>query len=72
MRQAACDHAEPPPPPMSPTFRGVFSWLEGMHRVQVTRQGQVHELLEGLTAVQINLLRLFGNQGCRLDQISAG
>jgi hypothetical protein len=41
-----------------------------MHRVQVTMPGHVHERLERLTAVQINILRLFGNEVCQLYQIS--
>jgi hypothetical protein len=59
-------------PTTSPTLRGVFQLLEGMHRVQVTLHGQVHDLIEGLTDVQINILRVLGNKVCRLDQISAG
>ena len=60
------------PPPASPTLRWVFPLLEGMHRVRMTLQGQVHDLIEGLTDVQINILRLFGNEVCRLYQISPG
>ena len=59
-------------PTTSPTLRWVFQLLEGIPRVQVTRQGQVHDLIEGLTDVQIKILRLFGNKVCRLYQISAG
>jgi hypothetical protein len=40
--------------------------LEGIHRVQVTVQGQVHDLIEGLNDVQIKILRLFGNEVCHL------
>jgi hypothetical protein len=46
--------------------------LEGIHRVQVTVQGQVHDLIEGLNDVQIKILRLFGNEVCHLYQISTG
>ena len=60
------------PPTPSPTLRWVFQLLDGIHRVQVTLQGQVHHLIEGLNDVQIKLLRLFGNKVCRLYQISAG
>jgi transposase len=59
-------------PITSPTLRWVFQLLEGIHRVRVTVQGQVHDLIEGLNDVQINILRLFGNKVCRLYQISAG
>jgi hypothetical protein len=56
----------------SPTLRWAFQLLEGIHRVQVTLQGQVHALIEGLNDVQIKILHLFGNKVCRLYQISAG
>jgi hypothetical protein len=46
--------------------------LEGIHRVQVTLQGQVHDLIEGLNDVPIKILRVFGKKVCRLYQISAG
>ena len=59
-------------PPTSPTLRWVFQWLEGMHRVRVMVQGQVHDVIEGLNEVQINILRLFGAEVCRLYQISSG
>jgi hypothetical protein len=32
----------------------------------------VHDLIAGLNDVQINILRLFGEQVCCLDQISPG
>ena len=55
-----------------PTLRWVFQLVEGIHRVQVTMQGQVHDVIEGLTEVQIKILRLFGEEVCRLYQISPG
>jgi hypothetical protein len=57
-------------PTPSPTLRWIFQLWEGMHRVRVTVQGQVHDLIEGLNDVQIKVLRLFGEQVCRLYQIS--
>ncbi len=42
------------------------------HRVRVMVQGQVHDLVEGLNDVQIKILRLFGDEVCRLYQISPG
>jgi transposase len=60
------------PPTTSPTLRWVFPLLEGIHRVRVRGQGQVHDLIEGLNDVQIKVLRLFGEQVCRLYQISPG
>jgi transposase len=59
-------------PTARPTLRGVFQLLEGIHRVRVTVQGKVHDLIEGLNEVQIKILRLFGEEVCRLYQISPG
>jgi transposase len=57
-------------PTQRPTLRWVFQLLEGIHRVRVTVQGHVHDLIEGLNEVQITILRLFGEGVCRLYQIS--
>jgi transposase len=57
-------------PTPAPTLRWGFQLLEGIHRVRMTVQEQVHELIEGLNDVQIKLLRLFGKEVCRLYQIS--
>ena len=35
-------------------------------------QGQVHDVIEGLNDVQIKIIRLFGDEVCRLYQISPG
>ena len=59
-------------PTQRPTLRWVFQLLEGIHRVRVTVQGKVHDLIEGLNEVQIKILRLFGEEVCRLYQISPG
>ena len=59
-------------PTERPTVRWVFQLLEGIHRVRVTVQDQVHDLMEGLTEVQIKILRLFGEEVCQLYQISPG
>jgi hypothetical protein len=32
----------------------------------------MHDLMEGLNDVQVKVLRLFGNEVCRLYQISTG
>jgi hypothetical protein len=53
-------------------LRWVFQRLEGIHRVRVTVQSEVHDLIEGLNEVQIKILRLFGQEVCRLYQISPG
>jgi transposase len=77
LRQQLAQHHETVPnqinqPTPSPTLRWVFQLLEGIHRVQVTVQGQVHDLIEGLNDVQVKILRLFGSEVCRLYQISPG
>lgn len=59
-------------PTQRPTLRWVFQLLEGIHRVRVTVQGHMQDLIEGLNEVQITLLRLFGEGVCRLYQISPG
>jgi transposase len=59
-------------PTERPTLRWVFQLLEGIHRVRVTVQDQVHDLIEGLNEVKIKILRLFGEEVCRLYQISPG
>jgi hypothetical protein len=51
-------------------LRWAFQLWEGIHRVHVTVQGQVHDLFEGLTEVKLKVLRLFGEGVCRLYQIS--
>ena len=77
LRTQLAQHQETVPnqinqPTMSPTLRWVFQLLEGIHRVRMTVQGQIHDLIEGLNDVQIKILRLFGNEVCRLYQISSG
>lgn len=64
------NHMHHPTP--RPTWRWVFQLLEGIHRVRVTRQGHMQDLIEGLHEVPITLLRLFGDRVCRLYQISPG
>jgi transposase len=59
-------------PTTSPTLRWVFQLLEGIHRLRMTVQGQVHDLMAGLNDVQVKILRLFGKEVCRLYQISTG
>src|SRR4030095_4076691 len=77
LRKQLATHHETVPnqinqPTPSPTLRWVFQLLEGIHRVRMTVQGQVHDLIEGLNDVQIKILRLFGNEVCRPYQISTG
>ena len=59
-------------PTQRPTLRWVFQLLEGIHRVRVSVQGQMHDLIEGLNKVQIKILRLFGQDVCQIYQISSG
>jgi len=59
-------------PTERPTLRWAFQLLEGIHRVRVTIQGTVHDLIEGLNEMQMKILRLFGEEVCRLYQISPG
>jgi hypothetical protein len=59
-------------PTERPTLRWVFQLLEGIHRVPVTGQGQVHDVMDGLNEVQINILRLVGAEVCRRYHISPG
>jgi transposase len=59
-------------PTERPTVRWVFQLLAGIHRVRVTRQSEVHDLSEGLKEVQSTILRLVGQEVCRLYQISPG
>ena len=59
-------------PTQRPTLRWVFQLLEGIHRVRVIVQDQVHDLIEGLNDVRIKILRLFGQEVCQIYQISSG
>ncbi len=77
LRQQLARHNETVPnqinqPTQRPTLRWVFQLLEGIHRIRVTIQGKVHDLIEGMGAVQTKILRLFGEEVCRLYQISPG
>jgi transposase len=75
-KQLAQNHESVPnqihQPTTSPILRWVFQLLEGIHRVRMTVQGQVHDLIAGLNDVQIKILQLFGNEVCHLYQISTG
>jgi transposase len=57
-------------PTPRPTLRWLFQLLEGIHRVRVTVQDKVHDVIEGLNEVKIKILCLFGEGVCRLYQIS--
>jgi transposase len=77
LRRRLAHHHETVPnqinhPTPSPTLRWIFQLLEGIHRVRVTGQSQVHDRIEALNDVQIKVLRLLGEQVCHLYQISPG
>ena len=55
-----------------PPWRWILQLLEGMHRVRVTVQGTVHDLIEGLNEVQTRVLRLCGEEVCQLYHMSPG
>ena len=57
-------------PTQRPTLRWVFQLLEGIHRVRITRESKVHDIIEGLGTVPAKILRLFGEEVCQLYQIS--
>jgi len=59
-------------PTSRPTLRWVFQVLEGIERVRVRVEGKVRELITGLNAVKIKILRLFGEQVCQIYQLPAG
>ena len=59
-------------PTNRPTLRWVFQVLEGIERVRVRVEGHMQELITGLNAVKINILRLFGEQVCHVYQVPSG
>jgi transposase len=59
-------------PTNRPTLRWVFQVLEGIERVRLIVDGQVRDLITGLNAVKIKILRLFGEQVCRVYQLASG
>jgi transposase len=58
-------------PTQRPILRWVFQLLEGIDRVRVVVQDQVHDLINGPNEVQIKILRLFGQEVCQIYQISS-
>ena len=77
LRQALARHNETIPhhihqPTSRPTLRWVFQLLEGIERVRVRVEGKVQELITGLNAVKITILRLFGEQVCPMYQLPSG
>jgi transposase len=54
------------------TLRWVFQVLEGIERVRLMVDGQVQDLITGLNAVKIKILRLFGERVCHVYQLPSG
>jgi transposase len=59
-------------PTSRPTLRWVFQVLEGIERVRVRVGGKLQELITGLKAVKIKILRLFGERVCQIYQLPSG
>ena len=59
-------------PTSRPTLRWVFQVLEGIERVRVMVEGKVQELITGLNAVKIKILRFFGERVCQIYQLPSG
>jgi transposase len=59
-------------PTSRPTLRWVFQVLDGIARVHVVLDGETQELITGLNEVKIKILRLFGEQVCRMYQLPSG
>ncbi len=57
-------------PTKTPTLRWVFQILEGINRVTLRQGEKVQYFIEGLTQLRIKILRLFGDNVCRIYQIS--
>ena len=60
------------PPTSRPTLRWVFQMLEGIERVRMMVDGKVRDLITGLNAVRMAILRLFGEQVCLVYQVPSG
>jgi transposase len=59
-------------PTSRPTLRWVFQMLEGIERVRMMVDGKVRELITGLNAVRMTILRFFGEQVCLVYQVPSG
>jgi len=59
-------------PTQRPTLRWLFQLLEGIHRVRVQVQGQIHDVIEGLNDVKSKVLRVCGDGVGRLYQLPSG
>jgi transposase len=59
-------------PTSRPTLRWVLQVLDGIECVHVVLDGETQDLITGLHEVKINILRLFGEQVCRMYQLPSG
>jgi len=75
-RALACQNATIPnqinQPTNRPTLRWVFQVLEGIERVRLIVDGQVRDLITGLTTVKSKVLQFFGERVCRMYQLASG
>jgi transposase len=59
-------------PTNRPTLRWVFQMLEGIARVRMLVDGTVREVITGLNAGRMAILRFFGEQVCLVYQVPSG
>ncbi len=59
-------------PTSRPTLRWVFQMLEGIERVRMLVDGTIREVITGLNAGRVAILRFFGQQVCLMYQIPSG
>ena len=59
-------------PTSRPTLRWVLQMLEGIERVRLLVDGTVREVIPGLHAGRMAILRLFGQQVCLMYHIPSG
>lgn len=59
-------------PTSRPTLRWVLQMLAGIERVRMLVDGKVRELITGLHAVRMTILRCFGEQVCLVYQVPSG
>jgi transposase len=59
-------------PTSRPTLKWVFQILEGIERVRMLVDGTLREVITGLNADRMAILRLFGEQVCLVYQVPSG
>ena len=59
-------------PTSRPTLRWVFQMLEGIERVRMLVDGTIREVITGLNAGRVAILRFFGQQVCLMYHIPSG